>query len=104
MANFKSKISAGVGTSAQAIVTATTTLTLIGISVANVLGTAVTVSVVLRKGASSAHLIKNAPISGGDTLLLAGGEQKIVMETGDILEVVSSAATSVDVIVNYLEV
>lgn len=104
MATFKSVIRAAVGTTATNVITAGTTITVIGISAANVLTTGISISVKLKKGASSAHIIKNAPISAGDTLLLAGGEQKIVLEVGDILEVTSSVASSVDIIVNYLEV
>jgi hypothetical protein len=104
MANFKSVVVPAIGTTKTTVLTASRPLTIIGVSAANVIASSITVSVTISKGATVGHIIKNAPISAGDTLLLAGGEQKIVLETGDVLEVISSAASSVDVIVNYLEV
>lgn len=105
MAIFKSSVSPAVGTSAVQVLTATKTITLIGVSVANIIETPVVVSVVLKKGgATGAHVVKGAPISKGDTLIAIGAEQKVVMEATDVLEVISDTAASVDVIVNYLEV
>lgn len=104
MANFKSVVVPAIGTTKTTVLNASRVLTIIGVSVANVTNSSVNVSVTVKKGTTTGHIIKNAPVSSGDTLLLAGGEQKIVLETGDLLEVVSSAASSVDVIVNYLEV
>jgi hypothetical protein len=40
----------------------------------------------------------------GGSLIVVGGEQKVVLEIGDAVSVTSSAATSADVICSYLEV
>jgi hypothetical protein len=46
----------------------------------------------------------NIPIPGGSTIILYGGDQKLVLEGGDMIKVRSSAATSCDVIMSILEI
>ena len=50
-----------------------------------------------------AHVIKNAEIFEGGTLVVVGGDQKLVLETGDILKVISDTGNSVDVILSVME-
>lgn len=106
---FKSKVSANISnasgspTTVTPTVAATTTLTIIGMSVANTTGSDITVNAKLIKAdASNAHIVKSAPVSTGGTLILVGGDQKIVLETGDSITAWSSAASSADVIISYL--
>ena len=49
-------------------------------------------------------LCKNIPIPSGSTVVLVGGDQKLVMETGNLLKVKSSAASSLDVVMSILEI
>lgn len=104
MAGFKSVVSANVGTAAVQVLTATRPLTLIGVSLANVKGSGVEASVQLKKTAGNAFIVKAAPISKGDTLIVVGSEQKVVLEAGDIIEVTASTTNAVDVLISYLEV
>ena len=108
MANtFKNSASQGVGTALTTIYTvpASTTSTLIGLSLANIIGSNITIDVTLTdtSAAVTSHLVKSAPVPVGSSLVVVGGDQKIVMETGDILKVVSSAVVSCDVILSLLE-
>mgnify|MGYP000107702264 CR=1 FL=1 len=106
MANtFKSVGTSAIGTVKTTAYTApsVTTTTVIGLSVANILTTVTTVDIILGKGASEFHIIKNAPIMPGGTLVVVGGDQKLVLETGNTIKVVSTVAASVDVIVSILE-
>jgi hypothetical protein len=48
-------------------------------------------------------MVKEATIAAGGTLISVGGDQKLVLETGDKLQVQMSAASSGDVIVSILE-
>jgi hypothetical protein len=48
--------------------------------------------------------VANAPISSGASLIPIGGDQKIVMITGDKIYVQSSAATSIDAILSIMEI
>jgi hypothetical protein len=103
---FKSTLTAGIGTSETAItdtVSAGTTHTLIGVSLANVTTGNITANVILNKnGGSSAYMVKGAIIPVGGALIVVGGDQKLVVEEGDSVGVVSSAATSIDTVVSYL--
>lgn len=107
MANtFKSVGTSSIGTTKTTIYTApaATTSTVIGLSVANIITGVAVVDIILVKGASEFYIIKNAPIMPGGTLIAVGGDQKLVMETGNIVKVISTVASSVDAIVSILEI
>jgi hypothetical protein len=52
---------------------------------------------------ASVHIVKAATIPVGGALVPIGGDQKVVLETGDIIKITSSAASSADVIVSVLQ-
>jgi len=109
MANiFKNSISGSIGTSNVIVyaVPAATSTTVIGMSVANVITSNINVSVTLTSNsqAKTVYLVKNANVPANGSLVIAGGEQKIVMSALDSLTVASSAATSADVVVSVLEI
>jgi hypothetical protein len=113
MANaFKSKTDTGVGTSPATIYTgpSATETTIIGLTVANIHTSQIEVNVQLdastrTSGAEdSVYLIKNAPIPVGSSLVVVGGDQKVVVEPGDTIKVTSNTATSADVAMSILEI
>ena len=108
MANtFKNKQSVNVGTSAVSLYTtpSSTTTTIIGLTLANVTGSAIeaTVEVTDTSASTTAKIIKSAPIPVGSSLVAVGGDQKVVLETGDILKVTASASNVLDAVVSYME-
>lgn len=107
MANqFKNQGTAAIGTTAVVAYAApaVTTSTVIGLTVANTHSAPVYVSVLVTINSSDFYLIKEALIPVGGALVPVGGEQKLVLESGDAVKVVSSVAASVDVIVSVLEI
>lgn len=109
MANsFTRKITKDIGTAEVIIgnytVASSTIATVIGMSLANVSSSAITVEVYISDGTTLGHLIKNALIPVGGSLVVVGGDQKVVLTTGDSVRVKSSAATSVDAIMSILEI
>lgn len=105
MANtFKSYLTAGVTTQTTVHTgPAATQTTVIGLSLSNTSTTTVAmVSVSLTRGATVVSVVSNASIPVGDSLVLFGGDQKLVIQSGDLVKVTSSS--SVDVIVSVLEV
>jgi len=105
MANtFKNSVAASVGTSASTLLTASTQTTLIGMTIANTSASPITVDVYVTVSASNYYIVKGATVPTGGALVPIGGDQKVVLETGDAIKVVSSAATSADVVVSYLEI
>jgi len=109
MANtFKNSAVAATGTSEVTVYTtpSSTTTTVIGLTCANVTSTSpIKVSIRVYDDSASAYfyVVKNAEIFEGGALVAVGGDQKLVLETGDILKVVSDTTNSVDVIVSYME-
>lgn len=108
MANiFKNSLSSAVGTTPTTIYTtpAATTSTVIGVSVANIITSNINVSVQVTDNslARTIHLVKDALIVPGSSVVLVGGDQKVVLEANDFIRVTSSQLTSADVIVSVLE-
>jgi|TARA_R110000824_G_scaffold211863_2_gene398111 hypothetical protein len=85
-----------------------TQTTIIGFSISNVTGSAVDVDVALSQSLTSASddvsLGSSIPLPSGSTVVLIGGDQKLVLTTDDLIKVKSSAAGSVDVVMSLLEI
>lgn len=108
MANvFETFTSRGVGNSLTAVgthtVAAGTTETIIGLTVSNVTGSAVSVNVVYNDGSNDTFIVKNAPVPSGGALTPIGGDQKIVLTVGDSLKVSSNTASSIDAVMSLLQ-
>ena len=106
---FKRKFSTSIGTTATAVggysVLLDVQTTAIGLALANVTASQVTVSVTLNTQAGDTiHIIKDAPIPSGGALIPIGGDQKVVMEHNDQIKVVSDTASSVYAILSILEI
>ena len=108
MANtFKNRTLRAVGTSpvdVGAVVAASTQTTLIGMTVANVTSGVISVTVTLGDGTNTTNIVKTAPIPTGGSLVVLGGDQKVVLMTGDKITVTSNTASSADVIMSFLEI
>ena len=91
------------GTSAATLFTANSNDTVVGISVANVLTSSVNASVFINDGTNDFYLVKNAPIPAGSSLQVLDGGAKVVVQTGDILKVVSDTASSLDTWVSTVD-
>ncbi|QIG71439.1 virion structural protein [Rhizobium phage RHph_TM39] len=104
---FKSINSRVIGTTPVKIsnynVPASTTATVIGFSVANLLIASVNVDVYVNDGTNNIYIVKNAPIIQGSSLVLVGGDQKLVLMPGYSLYIVSSTAASIDAYVSLME-
>jgi hypothetical protein len=91
------------GTSAATLFTANSNDTIVGISVANVTGSAVNASVFINDGTNDFYLVKSAPIPSGSALQVLDGGAKVVVQSGDILKVVSDTASSLDTWVSTVD-
>ena len=109
MANtFYRKLSANVGTTSTAIgsytVGSSTTAVVVGLTVCNRTGSTVAVDIVVNDGSNDYYVVKSAPISAGGALVPVGGEQKIILSTGDSIKVKSDSASSVDAVLSIMEI
>ena len=74
-------------------------------SIANIVASQITADVQLENNdGDNIYLIKAAPIPVGSTLVVVGGDQKVVMEASDILKVTTNTASSGDVALSILEI
>lgn len=101
---FLRKTSQGIGTAPVAIgaytVPGGSVAVVMGLILANVLATDITVSVTLHDGTTSTYLIKDVAILAGRTL---PWDVKINLQAGDSLQVSASAANALDVVLSILE-
>ena len=108
MANaFKNRTLRAVGTSPTdvgAVVASSTETTLIGMTLANITSGVINVTATLHDGTNTTHIVKDAPIPTGGTLILLGGDQKVVLNVGHKIIITSNTASSVDVIMSFLEI
>ena len=108
MANlFKLITDTGVGTSPATVHTGAsdTETTIIGMSVANIHTAQITIDVQLENNdGDNIYLIKAAPVPVGSSIIVVGGEQKVVMNASDVLKVTSNVASSADVALSILEI
>lgn len=99
MANFFKNFT-GQGTTTGATiytVPAATQGIILGLNLANILGSSITVSVQL----GSTYIIKDAPLPSSTALSVLDG--KIVAKSGDTIVVTASANSAVDVIISVME-
>jgi hypothetical protein len=111
MANtFYRKLSRNVGNTAVTIGSYTVgsgnTAIVLGLTICNTTGSAVNADVALYINSltESTFLVKDAPIPGGGSLVVVGGDQKVVLQEGDAIQVESSTTTSLDVIMSIMEI
>lgn len=77
---------------------------ILGLTVANTSGSTVYASAFVANGSSLTYLVKSAPVSAGGTLVLVGGEHKVVLQTNDNVKVVSDTVNSLDCVMSIMEI
>jgi len=101
---FKNYITNSIGSNADIyIAPALTTSTVIGITMSNLTGTDIKVSLCLNDGVANAFIVKDATIPGGSALVPVGGDQKLVLEAGNVLYAFANTTAAIDVVVSALE-
>ena len=109
MANtFNRKLSRNIGTSLTAVgsytVGASTKTVVVGLTLSNTTGGSINVDCTLNVATNDFYLIKNTPIPSGGSLVIIGGDQKIVLNTGDSIKIKSDTATSLDAVMSIMEI
>jgi len=101
--NFRRYTSNDVGTGAATLFTADSYDTVVGISVANITASAVVASVYINDGSNDIYLVKDVTIPAGSSLQVLDGGAKFVVQSGDVLKVISDTASSLDVWVSTVD-
>jgi hypothetical protein len=106
--SFKRYFSRGVGLANTTVGSytspASTNTTIIGLTLANIDAGDITVSVMHNDGSANTYVAKDTPVTAGETFVVVGGDQKIVLQEGDGINVSSNTAASVDVVMSVLEI
>lgn len=79
-------------------------ITIIGLSVANTTTSSITMDVYVTNTAVDYYLIKGATIAPGNSLIVVGADQKLVLKYGDVLKALSGTATSADAVISILDI
>ena len=98
-----SYVAKNVGTSASTLTTvaASTTAAITSLVVANTTSSPITTDVYFTRSAVDYYLVKAATVPVGSSLEVIGGN-RVVLIAADALKVVTSAASSADVVVSVL--
>jgi hypothetical protein len=83
---------------------ASTQSTIIGMTIGNTTASPISCNITVVSAGTTYFMLQNATISNGGALVPIGGDQKLVMEAGDYMQVQTSAVNSADVIVSVLEI
>jgi hypothetical protein len=105
--SFKNSTVRAIGTSATdigSVVSSGVEVTIIGLSLANITALAITATIAINDGTNTTNIVKDAPSPANATLVAVGGDQKVVLTAGDKIVVSCSAASSVDVLMSFLEI
>jgi|TARA_Y100001963_G_scaffold4105_1_gene5385 hypothetical protein len=101
--NFRRYTSNAVGATPVAVYSPDSYDAIVGISLSNILSTAITVSCYINDGSNNIYLVKDAPIPTGGALQVLDGGAKYVVQNSDVLSVVSSDASSCDVWISAVD-
>ena len=101
---FRTALAADTDSGALATVAADTQTTLIGMTIANITSGVIAVGVKLVSGGADTWIVKDATIPTGGSLVVVGGDQKVVLETTDAIKIRSNTADSMNAVISYLEI
>ena len=73
-------------------------------TIGNTTAAPISANITVTSAGTSYVMLQGATIATGGALVPIGGDQKLVLEAGDFVQVQSSAANSADVIVSVLEI
>ena len=83
------------------------THTIIGLTISNIISSVIAVDVILENDSSRTYILKDGNIPVGSSLVVAGGDQKIVLwyhgGNGDLIVVRSNVLNSTNIVLSYLE-
>ena len=101
---FRTALAADTDSGALATVGSSTQTTIIGMTIANITSGVIAVGVKLVSGGADTWIVKDAPIPTGGSLVVVGGDQKVVLETTDAIKIRSNTADSMNAVISYLEI
>jgi 6-phosphogluconolactonase (cycloisomerase 2 family) len=104
---FLRKFSSNIGNTATSVgsytVGANTGAVVIGLTVSNTTNSELNADVTLYNGISPYYLARRMPIPSESSLVVAGGDQKVVLQAGDSIQVQTESGYGLDAIMTVME-
>ena len=101
--DFRNTLAREIGTGDTTILAGGNYDAVIGIRCCNIVATTILVDVKIAKGGVDYFLAKGVNIPPNSAIELIQGGAKIVLASGDVLEAVSDTASSLDVVMSYID-
>ena len=104
---IKSNVTNNAITHGDAVVhTGANSTVIIGLTISNKISSGITIDVAYEdvSANSTVFILKDSPVPVGGGQVPVGGDQKVVLETGDKLRIRASQASASDAVVSYLEI
>ena len=101
--DFRNDLASATGTGAATLITAGDYDAVIGIRCCNIVATTILVDVYITNSATNYYIAKDVSIPPNSAIELIQGGAKIVMASGDTLNVKSDTASSLDVVMSYID-
>ena len=101
--NFRNNLQRNVGTSEVTLITGGDFDAVIGIRCCNVTTSTIEVDVFIENSSNDHFLAKGVVVPPNSAIELIQGGAKIVLASGDTLEAVSDTASSLDVVLSYID-
>ena len=101
--DFRNVLKSATGTVVVPVLVAGNYDAVIGIRCCNIVATTILVDVYITNSATNYYIAKNVSIPPNSAIELIQGGAKIVMASGDTLNVVSDTASSLDVVMSYID-
>ena len=101
--NFRNDLQRNVGTSEVTLITGGDFDAVIGIRCCNVTTSTILVDVFIDNGGSDHFLAKEVSVPPNSAIELIQGGAKIVLDSTNTLEAVSDTASSLDVVLSYID-
>ena len=101
--NFRNNLQRNVGTSEVLLVDGGDFDAVIGIRCCNVTTSTILVDVFIENSSNDHFLAKEVSVPPNSAIELIQGGAKIVLASGDTLEAVSDTASSLDVVLSYID-
>ena len=90
------------GTTIIPAIPATQVAIIFGLSGTNLLTTPILATFYIRRANANVNVLYQATVPVGSSIVVAGNDQKIVLQAGDALVAYSSASSGLDVLCSYL--
>ena len=101
--DFRNSLAREIGTGDTTILTAGNYDAVIGIRCCNILTSTISIDVKIAKGGNDYFLAKGVVVPPNSAVELIQGGAKIVLASGDVLEAVGDTASSLDVVMSYID-